>query len=245
MHNYVLDFIIYTGKNTDIVRNFTTIGQTANVVMTLLRPYLGKGHTVITDNWYTSPHLYNLLHKQKTNAFGTVRKNRRDMPHIEGKMKKEKLDYRCTDNLLALRWRDKKDVWMLSSAHEPKMIEAGRRNYLTGSQKLKPECVVDYNIKMGSVDRVDMVLSTLNSSRKCLKWYKKVFFHLLDISVCNSYVLYQSVTAKKLKYNDFHLSLIKQILQKYPQIRKHSGGGKRNIENLPFRLMDRHFPSKI
>ncbi|CAD1472665.1 unnamed protein product, partial [Heterotrigona itama] len=92
------------------------------------------------------------------------------MPHMRN-MRKGKFDYRCTDNLLALRWRDK-DVWILSSAHKAKMIEAGRRNYLTGSQKLKSEYVANYNIKMGSVDRVDMVLSTINSSRKCLKWYK-------------------------------------------------------------------------
>lgn len=242
--NYVLDYIVYTGKNTDIIHNLTTIGKSADIVMTLLHPYLEKGHTLITDNWYTSPHLYNVLHKHKTNAFGTVRKNRKDMPHFEGKLTKGQFDYRCTNNLLALKWRDRKDVWMLSSAHEPKMIKSGRIHYRTGSPKLKPECVVDYNIKMGSVDHVDMVLSTINSCRKCLKWYKKYFFHLLDISIYNSYVLYQCVTGKKLKYKDFHLSLVKQILQKYPQNRKQAGGGKRNIENLPFRLTGRHFPSK-
>nr|XP_012145432.1 PREDICTED: piggyBac transposable element-derived protein 4-like [Megachile rotundata] len=193
--NYVLDFIVYTGKNTDIVRNFTTIGQSADVVMTLLHPYLEKGHTLITDNWYTSPHLYNVLHKHKTNAFGTVRKNRRGMPHMEGKLTKGQFDYRCTDNLLALKWRYRKNVWMLSSAHEPKMIESGQINYFTGLPKLKPECVVDYNIKMGSADHVDMVL-------------------------------------------------IIQILQKYPQNRKQAGGGRRSVENLPFRLTERHFPSK-
>ncbi|CAD1469247.1 unnamed protein product, partial [Heterotrigona itama] len=150
-----------------IVLNFTTIGQSANVFMTLLH-ILGKVIQYITDSWYTSPHLYDLLHKYKTNAFGTVWKNRKDMPHIEGNMRKGKFDYRCTNNLLALRWRDKKDVWMLTSAHEPTIIEARRINYITGSQKLKLECA-DYNIKMGSVDRVDMVLSTINSSRKCLK----------------------------------------------------------------------------
>ncbi|XP_026673061.1 piggyBac transposable element-derived protein 4 [Ceratina calcarata] len=181
--NYVLDYIVYTGKNTDIVHNSTTIGKSADIVMTLLRPYLEKGHTLITDNWYTSPHLYTVLHKHKTNAFGTVRKNRKDMPLIDGKLTKGQFDYRCTNNLLALKWRDRKDVWMLSSAHEPKMIESGRRNYLTGSPKLKPECVVDYNMKMGSVDCVDVVLSTINSCRKCLKWYKKYFFHLVDISI--------------------------------------------------------------
>ncbi|CAD1473608.1 unnamed protein product [Heterotrigona itama] len=119
-------------KIMDIVPNFTTIEQSANVVMTLLRSYLGKGHTVLTDSWYTSPHLYDLLHKYETNAFGTVRKNRKNMPHIEENMRKGKFDYRCTDNLLALRWRVKKDVWMLTSAHEPKMIEAGRINHITG-----------------------------------------------------------------------------------------------------------------
>lgn len=227
------------------MRNFATIGQSANDVITLLRPFFEKGHTVITDNWYTNPHLYNLLHKHKTNAFGTVRKNRRDMPHIEGNLRKGRFDYRCTDNLLALRWRDKKDVWMLSSVHEPKIIETSRRNYITGLPKLKPECVANCNIKMGSVDFVDIVLSTLNSFRKCVKWYKKFFFYLLDISLYNSYVLYQSITGKKLKYNDFHLSVIKQILQKYPQNRKQADDGKRNIENLPFRLTDRHFSSKI
>lgn len=89
-----------------------------------------------------------------------------------------------------------------------------------------------------------MVLSTINS-RKCLKWYKKLFFHLLDISLYNSYILYQNATDKKQKYNDFHLSLVKQILQKYPQNRKKVDSGKKYVENLPFRLVDRHFPSKI
>lgn len=74
---------------------------------------------------------------------------------------------------------DAKDLLMLSSAHESKMIESGRINYQTGSSpKLKPESVADYNIKMGSVDRVDdvMVPNAVNSWRKCLKWYKEVFF---------------------------------------------------------------------
>ncbi|CAD1472671.1 unnamed protein product [Heterotrigona itama] len=96
------------------------------------------------------------------------------------------------------------------------MIEAGRINYITGSQKLKPECIADYNIKMCSVNRVDMT------------------------SHYNSYVL--SVTGKKLKYNDFHLSLIKQILQKYPQNRKQAGGGKRKHRKFTISSDGETFP---
>lgn len=106
------------------------------------------------------------------------------MSHIKGNLRKGRFDYRCTDNLLALRWRDKKDERVLSSVHEPKVIETGRRNYITGLPKLKSECVANYNIKMGSVNRVDMILNTLNSFskfysfRKCIKWYKKSFFFI-------------------------------------------------------------------
>lgn len=67
--------------------------------MTLLQPYLGKGHTLITDNWYMSPHLYTLLHENKTNAFGTIRKNRRDMPHMEEKLKRGEMCYRSTGGI--------------------------------------------------------------------------------------------------------------------------------------------------
>jgi hypothetical protein len=62
--------------------------------MTFVKQYLDNGHTLVTDNWYTSPHLYDLLHKRKTNAFGTVRKNRKDMPMIDGKLLQGEFDFR-------------------------------------------------------------------------------------------------------------------------------------------------------
>ncbi|CAK9816642.1 PiggyBac transposable element-derived protein 4 [Anthophora quadrimaculata] len=39
-------------------------------------------------------------------------------------------------------------------------------------------------------------------------------------------------------------ALIRDILRKYPQNRKMARGGKRMSEDLPFRLIDRHFISK-
>jgi hypothetical protein len=65
--------------------------------MTLLNPFLGKGHTLITDYWYTSPYLYTLLHDLKTNAFKTVHKNRKDMPSIDKKLAIGEFGYRCTE----------------------------------------------------------------------------------------------------------------------------------------------------
>lgn len=242
--NYVLDFIIYTGQKTNITKSNTAIGISGDVVMTLLQPYLGKGHALITDNWYTSPGLYTLLHENKTNAFGTVRRNRKEMPHMEEKLKRGEMCYRSTDILLAMKWHDKKEVWMLSSAHAAALIETEKRDYRSGLYKKKPSCIVDYNSNMGAVDRVDMILSTLNSLRKTIKWYKKLFFHLLDLAVYNAYILYKKSTPSKQKFSEFHLTLIREILRKYFQRRSNVGGGKRKSEDLPFRLIDRHFPSK-
>lgn len=40
----------------------------------------------------------------------------------------------------------------------------------------KSLCVVDYNNSMGTVDKPDMVISTVNSTRKSLKRYANFFF---------------------------------------------------------------------
>lgn len=66
---YILDFIVYTGTTTN-VKEFegADIGKSGNIVMTLLEPYLEKGHTLFVDNWYTSPNLFESLYKSKTTA---------------------------------------------------------------------------------------------------------------------------------------------------------------------------------
>jgi len=61
------------------------IGKSGNIVVQLLRPYLDKGHTVYVDNWYTSPALFIFLHKNGTNACGTVRKRHKGMQRMDNK----------------------------------------------------------------------------------------------------------------------------------------------------------------
>lgn len=166
------------------------------------------------------------------------------MPRMEESLKIGEISYRSTNNLLAIKWRDKKDVWMLSTVHAATLIETEKRNYRTGLKRTKPSCIADYNSYMGAVDKVDMVLSTLNSTKKTIKWYKKPFFRLLDLAIYNAYILYKNSTGTKQKFNEFHLALVKDTLRKYPQSRSIVGGGKKDSKDIPFRLTERHFPSK-
>lgn len=52
---------------------------------TLLERYLGKGHTLKVDNWYTSPTLFSYVYDRETNVCGTVRINHKGMPAFSKK----------------------------------------------------------------------------------------------------------------------------------------------------------------
>lgn len=69
---YVLDFLIYTGASTEITEFDSSLGKSGNIVLTLTEPYWNKGHRLYTDNWYTSPLLYEALFSRKFNCCGTV-----------------------------------------------------------------------------------------------------------------------------------------------------------------------------
>ena len=76
--SYVLTFQIYTGKVTSAAPK--SVGHC--VVLDLLGPYLGKGHWLFTDNYYTSPELLLDLLAKNTYATGTVRQNRVNFPEV-------------------------------------------------------------------------------------------------------------------------------------------------------------------
>ena len=44
---------------------------------------------------------------------------------------------------------------------------------------------------MNAVDRSDQILATNNIHRECVRWWKTLFFHLIDIAIVNSYILFQ------------------------------------------------------
>ena len=46
-------------------------------------------------------------------------------------------------------------------------------------------------MKMNAVDRSDQILSALSTQWKCVRWWKTLFFPLIDIAVVNSFILFQ------------------------------------------------------
>jgi len=166
--DYVQDMIIYTGSTTDI-QHYQGLGISGSVVMTLLAPYLGKGHALYVDNWYSSPTLFQHLLSLATGACGTMRANRKGMTKFTCKMTKGEVEFKENGAQLAVKWHDKRDVHVLTTVHPTGMAATGKLDHITRQPKMKPVCVLEYNKKMGAVDKADMMTSFHECTRKSTK----------------------------------------------------------------------------
>ena len=119
-----------------------------------------------------------------------VRTNRKDLPKaVVGKSVKLKhfeSVYRQNGHLLFLCWCNKRPVTMLSTIHEA--VEVISKTKYNGEVLVKPVLIHDYNFAMNAVNKSDHLLSSYVAF-KGNKWYRKLFLHLFNMTILNSYIL--------------------------------------------------------
>lgn len=104
------------------------------------------------------------------------------------------------------RWKDKREVFSITTGHLPKMVITSNR---FSQQNTKPRHIVEYNKNMSGIDKSDQMVSYYSTPRKTICWYKKIIFHLLDISMWNAYYLYKKKLNKfNYRFIDFHSDVI-------------------------------------
>jgi len=108
---------------------------------------------------------------------------------VSAKLKTGEHIARRNGRTVVVKWKDKRDVMMLSTNHTGRMMDSSKVNR-RGEHVKKPDCVIDYNQYMCGVDRMDQLISYYTPLRKMLKWYRKVVLQYLDIAVVNAYLLY-------------------------------------------------------
>ena len=111
--------------------------ETSCIVLGLLDSVwlLDMDHHVYFDNYYNSPDLIDLLYRRKTHACGTVRKNQKSLPLAvtQAKLIQGETVFCHKNNLLALKWKDKREVYILNGLHKvtnvisKKLITKGKR----------------------------------------------------------------------------------------------------------------------
>jgi hypothetical protein len=102
---YVLDFIVYTSAQMEM-ESIPELGVSGATVATLMKLYLNKGHSLYTDNYYTSTTLSAYLFDRKTNSCGAVRMNRKCMPVLRKKLTRGQTESLASQEMLAVKWRD-------------------------------------------------------------------------------------------------------------------------------------------
>ena len=216
--------------------------------MQLVEGFEQKGHHVYMDNLYTSIPLFESLMRAGIGACGTVRINRRGLPtEIKKTIKKGEVVHNKKNGILALKWKDKRDVSMLSTIHNHSMVIKRRRTRLAagGFEEIQKPLVVDqYNSFMGGVDRNDQLLSYYGFAHRTVKWWKRLFLHLLDIAVINSYTMYTESRQDKrlLTHKEFRISLAKALLFQSGEPVEALPHQPGLVETQPYlRLTERHF----
>lgn len=186
-----------------------------DVVLRLMDPLLDSGYHLYTDNYYSCPELFQKLILHKTMCTGTVRANRVGMPKDMAKqsLRVGESTFRRKNNLVAMKWRDKREVNMLTSATDPRETSTVTTRNVTN--KTKPKIVIDYSKNMSAVDQNDQLLSYLPLSRRTSKWTTKMFMHLLTLTVIQSSIIWNKVRdirkEKRTKLPNFIKSLGKQL----------------------------------
>ena len=91
-----------------------------------------------------------------------------------------------------LKWKDKRDVCVLStncSPSEPDVTITRRGVGGAETRVQKPKVITDYNENMGGVDLSDQLRSYYPLARKSRKWYRYIFWFLGDVAITNAYIL--------------------------------------------------------
>lgn len=212
---YGIKLYMLSESKTGYIWNFSVFCGQSNVVVdvtkNLLGSLVGKGHTLYTDRYYTSPTLASLLEKEQTALVGTVMKNRKGMPAAlkQPNLQKGEHLFRRKGNLLALCWRDKREVYMLSTRHSADMVTYVDKR---GREKRKPACVINYNNNKFGVDLSDQRMSYGAFEHRSVKWWRKLSFHTFLMCLVNACILYNQVKRKKISLSQF----IKDLCQDLP-----------------------------
>ena len=101
-------------------------------------PYLDKGHHLFTD--YNSVELTKYMTLQKTYITGTFRAVRKHTPTdvMKKKLKKGGMVSQSLNDTSVIKWKEKRDVRMITNAFAPEFIESVNRH---GKSKEKPNAV--------------------------------------------------------------------------------------------------------
>lgn len=223
---FCYSFEIYTGAGDNkIPEGAPDLGAASNVVVRLSKHIPNfLNHIIYFDNFYTSLGLITYLRSRGIFSLGTVRTNR--LPNCklasDETLKEKKVERGYSEeyvgnaygvDISSVLWHDTKTVRLLSTYVGIKPFKSYstkiQTNTVTRWDKKKkqhyeidcPNIIKEYNRHMGGVDLMDGLLGRYHIRMKTRKWTSRIFYHLIDVAMVNSYILYHRLHPEMGKLN--------------------------------------------
>lgn len=187
------------------------------MVFELVKESLNKNHHVYFSNFYISLKFIQDLEKAKTLSCGTVRVDRGEFPPDlkASKLARGESKHLLQGNVLVVKWMDKKEVHVISSIYGIDYENVRRRG--DDNEYQKPYMICQYNTFMSVVDKCDQYLSTYSLNKPSIKWWKKVFFRMLELAIIDAMVIHfhqnENFVKSRRPHKIFRIILSYQLVQ--------------------------------
>lgn len=199
-----------TGMENFLQNGEPNLGASSNVVMRLARIIpRNQNYRLYFDNYFTSLPLLEYLANEGIHSIGTIRRNRipgcKLPTEKEMSKKKRGQSIEFVTNIEGVEistvsWKDNKVVNLASTfvGELPKTVvkryDKTQKKYI---EVERPQIVGEYNRHMGGVDLIDSIMGRYKIAIRSKRWQVRFFYHLLDLTMSNSWLLYKKVRKSK------------------------------------------------
>ena len=203
------DFIPYQGASTfdhigvNLSASENTMNLSTKVVVALAKSMRKlDGSVIYADNFFTSYNLIKYLKKEYSCLYtGTARETRIGKPNLRSTadmnkttVPREDMDFKSSNGVVAVKWKDNKIVLMESSASGVEPITSILRYDKIAKCKKEvvcPQVVKSYNANISGVDKSDMLCHLYRTPLKARRWYIPILGYFIDLSISNAWLVYK------------------------------------------------------
>jgi hypothetical protein len=125
-------------------------------------------------------------------------------------------DFKSSDGIVVCDWYDNKVVTVASNFHSVLPTTIQRRWSKKDEAYVNipcPNIITAYNKSMGGVDRCDMMLALYRMKMKGNKWYRRLFFHFVDLALINAWTLLRQSGHPEMKLVEFKLEVAVSLIR--------------------------------
>ncbi|CAH0723921.1 unnamed protein product, partial [Brenthis ino] len=206
----ILDFQIYQGNITFPKLLEASEFSLSEKAVLFLSNSLVPGHVLYFNQYFTTVNLAKELLVRGIMCTGTIVKNRIPASARAILIKDEELIRRgsgsvhtvvCEDGTTAItKWNDNKPITLLSNIEAKEPMDVCQlwcqrtKRYISVN---RPAVVRNYTTTMRGINLAERMLSVCPNRYRTKKWTQRLFSHMLDLAVSNSWLQYKRREIKK------------------------------------------------